>query len=161
MPDETNTSSKIACPSCSRTLTPLAVGRIVVDACHQGCGGIWFDYFELQRFDEVHEGEGKMLANVERAEGVQPDQEKRLRCPRCSDVVLRRHFFSVNQKVVVDSCPGCGGYWLDHGELALIRSEFPTAQARDRAAERFVDDHVSAFGSQGYHHCICEGSYPI
>ena len=46
----------IDCPVCTRSLTVLAVGKILVDVCHEGCGGVWFDHFELQRFDEHHEG---------------------------------------------------------------------------------------------------------
>jgi Zn-finger nucleic acid-binding protein len=46
----------------------------------------------------------------------------------------------VKQRVEVDSCPGCGGYWLDHGELEAVRREFATANARKRAAEQFLDD---------------------
>lgn len=130
----------VDCPVCSRPLTPLAVGRVVVDVCHGGCGGIWFDHFELQRFDEQHEGEGRMLMQVERRPEVRRDPERRLHCPRCRDVVLRRHFFSVNQEVEVDSCPGCGGYWLDHGELEAIRSEFATDKARKQAAAKFVEE---------------------
>jgi Zn-finger nucleic acid-binding protein len=130
----------IDCPVCGRPLIPLAVGRVVVDVCHHGCGGIWFDHFELQRFDEHHEGEGKTLAHVERDPAVTRDPARRLHCPRCREVVLRKHFFSVKQQVEVDSCPGCGGYWLDHGELALVRSEFATAEARRRAAQKFIED---------------------
>ncbi len=130
----------IDCPACSRPLTALAVGRILIDVCHEGCGGIWFDHFELQRFDEQHEGEGRVAAHVERhPEGVR-DPSQRLRCPRCRDVVLRQHYFSVKQQVEVDSCPGCGGYWLDHGELEGIRNEFATATARQQAAAKFVDE---------------------
>jgi Zn-finger nucleic acid-binding protein len=36
---------------------------------------------------------------------------------------LHRHFFSAKRRVQVDQCPNCGGYWLDAGELELIRSE--------------------------------------
>ena len=130
----------IDCPVCARNLTVLAVGRILVDVCHEGCGGLWFDHFELQRFDEHHEGEGKTLAQVDRNADVTRDPQQRLRCPRCQDVVLRQHFFSVKQQVEVDSCPGCGGYWLDHGELERIRVEFKTATARAQAAEEFIND---------------------
>ncbi|HSH14831.1 MAG TPA: zf-TFIIB domain-containing protein [Verrucomicrobiae bacterium] len=137
----------IDCPVCVRPLTVLAVGRLLIDVCHEGCGGLWFDHFELQRVDEPHEGEGKLLGAVSRHPEVTRDPQSRLRCPRCRDVVLRRHFFSVKQQVEVDSCPQCGGYWLDHGELERIRSEFSTASARKHATEKFLeeldDEHVN------------------
>lgn len=138
---QADTHDSINCPVCSRPLDQVAVGRVIVDVCHQGCGGIWFDHFELQKFDEHHEGEGKMLSQaVERHPEISRDPKQRLRCPRCQNMVLRQHFFSVKQQVEVDSCPGCGGYWLDFGELDLIRSEFATARARDEAAKKFLEE---------------------
>jgi uncharacterized protein len=35
------------CPACFNELTQLQVGSLVVDVCQGGCGGIWFDAFEL------------------------------------------------------------------------------------------------------------------
>ena len=130
----------VDCPVCLQPLTPLAVGKTVVDVCHGSCGGVWCDHFELQKLDEHHEGEGKLIAHIERHPEITRDPSVRLKCPRCRDVVLRQHFFSVKQKVEVDSCPGCGGYWLDHGELAMIRSEFATTAAREAATAKFLED---------------------
>jgi Zn-finger nucleic acid-binding protein len=48
-----------------------------------------------------------------------------------------RHFFSVKKEVQVDECPGCGGIWLDAGELGKIRSLFETEQERHEAAEQY------------------------
>ena len=42
------------CPACFHQLTQLQVGNLFVDVCQGGCGGIWFDGFELQRVDEEH-----------------------------------------------------------------------------------------------------------
>jgi Zn-finger nucleic acid-binding protein len=53
---------------------------------------------------------------------------------------MMRHYFSVREEVEVDECPGCGGVWLDQGELRKIRSLFRSEEERDRAArERFAD----------------------
>jgi Zn-finger nucleic acid-binding protein len=129
----------VDCPACSRELTLLNVNDTIVDVCHHGCGGIWFDHFELQKFDGKADDPGEML-NVVKDADVHREPGQRLRCPRCRDVVLRQHFFSIKQKVEVDSCPGCGGYWLDHGELQLIGSEFDTDESREQATRKFMDD---------------------
>jgi Zn-finger nucleic acid-binding protein len=34
---------------------------------------------------------------------------------------MLRHAHRDNPSVMVDECPGCGGFWLDAGELGLIR----------------------------------------
>lgn len=111
------------CPACFNELTQIQVGTLVVDACKGGCGGIWFDAFELQKVDEEHEVTGEPLLNLPRDERVKVDKSRKRACPRCLDMKLHRHFFSSRRQVEVDHCPNCGGYWLDHGELALIRAE--------------------------------------
>ena len=40
---------------------------------------------------------------------------------------------------------GCGGFWLDAGELAKIRSLFKTEQEREKAAEEYFSE---IFGDQ-------------
>jgi hypothetical protein len=111
------------CPACFNELTARQAGGITVDVCQLGCGGIWFDAFEMQKVDELNETEGEALLEIERDESIVVDANRKRVCPRCPDVKLRRHFFSAARRVQVDECPNCGGYWLDAGELALIRTE--------------------------------------
>jgi len=54
--------------------------------------------------------------------------------------VMMRHFFSVKKEVEVDECPGCGGFWLDAGELGKIRSLFDTQEERHRAAHEYFSE---------------------
>ena len=129
------------CPACFNELTPIQVGNVEVDVCHGGCGGIWFDAFELQRVDEAHEP-GDPLIHIPRDEHVVVDQTRKRECPRCEGVKLHRHFFSGKRKVQVDQCPGCSGYWLDAGELEQIRVEKSegsrTKEARESVSAEFI-----------------------
>jgi Zn-finger nucleic acid-binding protein len=68
------------------------------------------------------------------------DHDKRLSCPKHPGVVMMRHFSSVKRRVTVDECPSCGGFWLDAGEVAAIRSEFETEEERDRAAAQYFSE---------------------
>lgn len=111
------------CPACDRALTEIQVGQLKVDACLDGCGGVWFDAFELQRVDEPGETAGDLLVDVRHDPAVKVDCVRKRDCPRCPDVKLKRHFFSARRRVEVDQCPNCGGYWLDRGELEGIRAE--------------------------------------
>lgn len=121
------------CPACDHALQPVTVGSLTVDACEGGCGGLWFDAFELKKVDEAHESEGEALLNVRRDPGLQVDHERRRHCPRCANIVMMRHFTSPKKLVLVDECPSCGGYWLDAGELAALRSEHATEAERTQA----------------------------
>jgi Zn-finger nucleic acid-binding protein len=115
------------CPACDRQLIEVQVGAVAVDVCQGGCGGIWFDAFELQRVDEKHEAAGEHLVNIQRDPKLRVDHSRKRACPRCDGVNLKRHFFSPKIKVEVDHCPGCAGYWLDAGELEKIRLDQTSA----------------------------------
>ncbi|MDD5556228.1 MAG: zf-TFIIB domain-containing protein [bacterium] len=128
------------CPACGSELREMKTESVVVDVCDGGCGGIWFDRFELQRVDEPHEAACPVLLASEGSPHVEVDHGRRRNCPRCPDTVMMRHFFSVKQQVEVDQCPGCGGYWLDPGELALIRSEYGSEEERRVAAREYFKD---------------------
>ena len=39
-----------------------------------------------------------------------------LRCPKCGEPLKERSF----QKILIDQCTGCGGIWLDAGELEEV-----------------------------------------
>lgn len=117
------------CPACDRDLTELEFGGVKVDACHGGCGGIWFDAFELQRVDETREVPDQHLPRIQRDPRLVVDIARKRTCPRCADVKLKRHFFSAKKQVEVDHCPNCAGYWLDAGELEKIRAQKAHAAA--------------------------------
>jgi len=116
------------------------MGDIRVDVCGGHCGGIWFDQYELRKFDEPHESVGELLLEVERNESIVVDHEKRRSCPRCVDIVMMRHFFSVKHQVEVDECPGCAGVWLDSGELGTIRKQFDNDEERNTAAAAYFTE---------------------
>jgi uncharacterized protein len=133
----------MVCPACSRELRAARTAALVVDICDGGCGGIWFDGGELRRVDEAHEPVGGLL-DIARDSALVVDHDARRNCPRCREItVLRRRFTSADRRVALDECPGCGGVWLDAGELAELRSEYSTAEARAEAAAEHLD---AAFG---------------
>jgi uncharacterized protein len=136
-------STPMICPACDHPLVPLTVGKVTVDVCHGGCGGIWFDNFELQKADDPPEFEGAALLNVPRDEQRVVDYERRRKCPKCPDLVMMRHYFSDQREVQVDECPGCGGVWLDAGELAMIRKENATDAAKENAAKAYLGKFLS------------------
>src|SRR5579859_2518572 len=105
------------CPACFNPLRQVQVGEMMVDVCQDGCGGIWFDAFELQHVDQPTEALGETLLEIRRDPQLRVDPARKRDCPRCKDMKLRRHFFSARRRVEVDECPNCGGYWLDAGEL--------------------------------------------
>ena len=109
-----------------------------MDVCRAGCGGIWFDNFELRKVDEAHESLGESLAAIETNPAATIVLERR-RCPKCPDITMLQHRFSREKPVVVDECPNCGGVWLDGGELAEIRRPAVPKEQRKQAAQKFFN----------------------
>jgi len=130
------------CPACFNPLSSTTVGQLTVDVCRGGCGGIWFDAFELQQVDEPQESTGVWLVNIERDPQVRVDTSRKRACPKCEGVKLKRRFFSAKRRFEVDECPGCGGYWLDAGELEKIRDEMDET-ARQKEAQAISRIQVS------------------
>jgi len=126
------------CPACFNELTKKQVGSVEVDVCQGGCGGIWFDAFELQRVDEERERAGDHLLYIERDENVVVDPSRKRQCPRCEGMKLMRHFFSAKRRIEVDQCPNCNGYWLNADELAAVRSEKAQEEKLGEAARSTV-----------------------
>jgi len=131
------------CPACEGVLTQLTQSDITVDVCDKSCGGIWFDSFELQKVDEGHEAAGETLLDVGPHKPVPLDHSTKRRCPKCPDITLIRHFFSVKKEIEIDECGNCGGVWLDSGELAAIRSQFNTEQDRKKAFNELFTEKFS------------------
>ena len=132
------------CPACGGELKRMVVHDVSVEVCDGGCGGIWFDNFEIKKFDEPRE-DAEILLNIERDDAVAVDHNKRRLCPKCWDVMMMRHFYSPNREIEVDECPKCGGYWLDAGELSTLRDQFETEEERREAAMQYFEE---VFGEQ-------------
>jgi Zn-finger nucleic acid-binding protein len=133
------------CPVCNTQLEQVTVGSVQFDVCKSGCGGIFCDNFELQKIDMPNEDAGELLGEIENAKPFHRDAAHHLKCPKCQEVPMMTHFFSVKQQVQVDECPACGGIWLDCGELRRIRSEFHTEEDRRQAADAYFE---TLFGGQ-------------
>ena len=128
------------CPACDNQLEQRIVGDVAVDVCNNGCAGIWFDNFELQKFDEKHEAAGESLLQIERNPEISVDHSQKRHCPKCETQKMLKHFMSVKREVEVDECPKCGGFWLDAGELGQIRDQFETQTDREQAAHAYFSD---------------------
>jgi len=127
------------CPACKTQLAEVVIDDITVDACETGCGGIWFDQFELQKVDEPHESTGEKLLSISRNPDIVINYYERRNCPKCENTIMMQHFFSVKQQVLVDECPNCGGFWLDFGELSQIRHLYSSEDERKKAAKEYFE----------------------
>jgi Zn-finger nucleic acid-binding protein len=108
------------CPACGNELTTRAAGAIPVDVCDGGCGGAWFDNFELRKIDEAG---ADAIRDVRRDFSLSIDSSSRRLCPKCPDQLMFRRYFSRLRRTQIDECPNCAGLWLDAGEFDAIQKE--------------------------------------
>lgn len=132
-------AESLRCPRTGQTMTRARFGRVDVDVS-EGCGGVWFDRFELEKFDEIDEIAGTMLAEHVRSHHRKlGTEDRRLKCPRDADVVMMRRFYSGDAQIEIDECPQCGGIWLDAEELDAIRDKYPTRAAFEKAQSAYME----------------------
>jgi Zn-finger nucleic acid-binding protein len=108
------------CPACGNKLATWAAGSIAVDVCDGGCGGVWFDNFELRKIDEAG---AQAIRGVPREPALSVDHVTKRKCPKCADQVMLRRYFSRLRRTLIDECPSCAGIWLDAGEFDAIQAE--------------------------------------
>lgn len=109
---------------------------VEVDVCMTGCGGIWFDPFELKKMNEKSEITQEFMQNIYRANREIVDTSPRLECPKCNAKMLR-HFHSVRREIEVDQCSLCYGHWLDGGELLKIIDQFKNQEDHNKETIAF------------------------
>jgi len=116
---------------------------VTLDACRSGCGGVWFDADELEKFDQVEE---QALPEVLRSltnKQVVIDASAVRYCPRCTGQVMHRYYYDSQFSLEVDQCLQCNGIWLDLGELEAVRMDNAKLEQRENAIETF-QKHVDS-----------------
>ena len=117
------------CPACQNTLqTKNAGADLTLDICYGGCGGIWFDYKELERASASAPAATTLhsIWQLPSSNNVQRAQSRS--CPRCPEQALERRWFSEARTVEIDRCPECSGIWLDAEEFSKIYDELKTTR---------------------------------
>ncbi len=152
--------SLMKCPRTGTVLKTIKVGGIKVEVS-ESCGGVFFDNFELDNFKSSKDPRGNALVNhLKQFSKSLPNERERISCPKCSDTVMMRRYYSPLKVIEIDECPGCAGIWLDTGELekmqdnelserelALLRAymvEKNTAPTIDSPKHRFMPTQESS-----------------
>lgn len=127
------------CPVCEKEMVEKNLGNLKVDVCKDGCKGMWFDWLELHKLDENNEGVGDALKNALDHPRVNDASRGQINCPKCG-VPMHRHLYELDKEVNVDECYGCGGFFLDSGELKEIRDHFMSEKEEEEYAQKLMDN---------------------
>lgn len=113
------------CPSCKSSLRTIQYEGIQIETC-DACHGEWLDADELKHIVQVRqtrfdEQERRAVAAAVKITGVDVEQADRdLVCPKCRERTNAVNYGG-DTGIVIDKCPGCGGIWLDGGEMEKIQ----------------------------------------
>lgn len=110
----------LKCPGCALTLAPVYAeanyGRVLLlDQC-PGCGGVWFDRWELFFI------KGSAIENLSRLDekallSLNPGHQGPDACPRCSSALAAFSDPVLPRDSTIKRCPLCNGLWLNRGGL--------------------------------------------
>ncbi|TKB44124.1 zf-TFIIB domain-containing protein [Thalassotalea mangrovi] len=118
------------CPRTGTKLKTIKVGGISLEVS-ESCGGVFFDNTELCNFKDPQSVRGSALVkHLRQFENSVLDETQRVNCPKCDNIVMMRRYFSPLKVVEIDECPGCGGIWLDTGELSKLHDNHLTERER-------------------------------
>ena len=70
------------------------------------------EYFVKKEREQL----AKLKAKQEAEAKAAAKQAAYMKCPKCGESLHERSF----QKIEIDQCAGCGGIWLDPGELEQV-----------------------------------------
>jgi Zn-finger nucleic acid-binding protein len=127
------------CPVCEKLMAEEDFGGVQVDVCRDGCKGIWFDWLELVRLDENSEGAGAALEEALRSPRVNDADRGQLNCPKCG-IPMQTHKYKSAKEVNVDECYGCGGFFLDSGELQEVRDNYMTEEEEEAYVQKLLEE---------------------
>ena len=110
------------CPACGKEMKKVFIQEsgVNIDICVDGCGGIYFDNRELEKFDEKHENADAIFAALEGREFSVADSTQPRICPACGAQMAK--VGAAGGSIEIDACYTCGGKFLDLGELQKIRN---------------------------------------
>lgn len=126
------------CPVCGKEMVEEDCGDVKIDICKDGCKGIWFDWGELSMLDEKNEGVGKALEEALNYPRINDENRPPITCPKCG-MKMHSHKYKSSKEVNVDECYGCGGFFLDSGELKQIKDTHMSEQERKEYAQRLAE----------------------
>ena len=127
------------CPVCKKEMVEEDFGGVIVDVCTNGCKGIWFDWAEIIKLDENNEGFGNALEEGLNYPRTNDEERGKINCPKCG-IPMHIHKYKSSKEINVDECYVCGGFFLDSGEIKVIRDTFMSEQEEKNYTEKLLKD---------------------
>jgi len=127
----------LICPACGAELVKYfdAGNNFHIDICVNGCGGLYFDNREFEKYDESHEDMQFILDLIKDKTFVPTDTSKERICPACQYPMIKQGSGIIDLEI--DVCGTCGAKFLDNNELQKIRT---TVVKEDKNLPEILDN---------------------
>jgi len=117
-----DSKEELICPACGEKMVKVYTqAGMNIDICLNGCGGIWFDNRELDNFSKNDENYDELYKTYADKDFAEVKITKDRVCPVCN-MKMVQHKVSAQSDVVIDECYGCGGKFLDYGEMESVKA---------------------------------------
>ncbi len=116
-----DTLELLTCPACGEKMKKIYMSEagVNIDLCLNGCGGIFFDNREFEKFDEPEESISNLVEIIGNKVFKTVDDSEIRNCPICSTPMVKMG--TGIDGVEIDYCNNCATKFLDNGELLKIR----------------------------------------
>ncbi len=137
----------LKCPDCRNNLHKVIAEskhgiKVRLDQCF-GCGGIWFDNFELYSPLKI-EIEKIESINLEKLrEDLYLGTEEKL-CPKCGIRLDSFKDSNFPKELEVEQCENCGGIWMNRGEAV----DFKVWQEEKKKSPQYFSEKDREFQSE-------------
>lgn len=133
---------QLSCPACAGALKEVYAkanyGRVLLlDQCI-GCGGVWFDRWELYL---LHGSSASDLDSVDVSSllAPNPDASGSGNCPGCSIPLIEFKDPGLPPDASIRRCGGCSGLWLNRGEISKYVNHRDAFRKRGATDDNGVD----------------------
>ncbi len=132
--------SKVICPNCKVEMKKNTEPDITIDKCPR-CAGIFLDKNEL---NVLATG---MAGNIEFCsidEDYHKDNYPARACPKCSGQTMDKINLLHFTDIIFDYCSGCGGFFLDKGEMKDVNEKLQEIHGSKFSQEYrdYKDEHL-------------------
>jgi|WetSurMetagenome_2_1015567.scaffolds.fasta_scaffold422502_1 uncharacterized protein len=112
---------------------------VIIDQC-PGCGGIWFDSFELYMPKQGQAGKIESI-NVGTLKSISVIENSELLCPRDHNKLIRFQDPFFPKDLILARCSTCNGFWLNRGEFLKYQHFRQTRQESSKPKEILIEDN--------------------
>jgi len=129
-----NKTSALSCPKCNaKTLFNFKTSEgVTVDVCNK-CQGIWLDKGETAKSAELESDFPDYNAVAGTA------VETKLACPSCGKKLFNMRYAKTSE-LMVEHCKGCGGIFLDAGEMSKVESVSAVSEGAGKKIARCLKE---------------------